>query len=61
MGVGECSMNTEDERRELEVEIAWLEKDLSNAEQNDNEPMVKNLSHRLEFLFQKLAKLQNSA
>ena len=27
-------MNTNDERTVLEVEIAWLEKDLNNAEQN---------------------------
>ena len=61
MGVGECSMNTNDERTMLEVEIAWLEKDLNNAEQNDNEPMVRNLSKRLDSLYEKLTELKNSA
>jgi hypothetical protein len=61
MGVGECSMNTNDERTMLEVEIAWLEKDLNNAEQNDNEPMVYNLTKRVETLYKKLNELKNSS
>ena len=61
MGVGECSMNTNDERTMLEVEIAWLEKDLNNAEQNDNEPMVYNLTKRVETLYKKLKELKNSS
>jgi hypothetical protein len=54
-------MNTNDERTMLEVEIAWLEKDLNNAEQNDNEPMVYNLTKRVETLYKKLNELKNSS
>ena len=39
---------------ELEVEIAWLEKDLNNAEQNDNPEMVKNLTKQLDKLYKEL-------
>ena len=36
---------------ELEVEIAWTEKDLNNAEQNDNPQMVFNIEKRLKELY----------
>lgn len=39
---------------ELEVEIAWTEKDLTNAEQNDNPTMVINLEKRLKELYRLL-------
>lgn len=39
---------------ELEVEIAWLEKDLNNAEQDDNPEMVKNLNAQLNKLYEQL-------
>lgn len=39
---------------ELEVEIAWTEKDLTNAEQNDNPQMVANLEKRLKELYRLL-------
>ena len=39
---------------ELEVEIAWTEKDLTNAEQNDNPTLVYNLRKRLKELYRLL-------
>ena len=48
--MGDCTMSIV----ELEVEIAWLEKDLNNAEQNDNPEMVKNLTVQLEKLYEQL-------
>ena len=39
---------------ELEVEIAWTEKDLTNAEQNDNPTLVYNLEKRLKELYRLL-------
>lgn len=43
---------------ELEVEIAWTEKDLNNAEQNDNPQMVFNLEKRLRELYRLLEEKQ---
>jgi hypothetical protein len=51
---GECIVDI----RELEVEIAYLEKDLTNAEQNDNEQMVQNLEFALSTLYKKLKSLK---
>tara|TARA_B100000519_G_scaffold144804_1_gene125654 strand:+ start:250 stop:414 length:165 start_codon:yes stop_codon:yes gene_type:complete len=40
---------------ELEVEIAWLERDLTNAEmQQDNDPQIQQKSKQLNKLYEEL-------
>ena len=48
--MGEHSMTV----TELEVEIAWALRDLTNAEQNDNPQMVRNLESRISKLRKQL-------
>jgi hypothetical protein len=48
--MGEHSMTV----TELEVEIAWALRDLTNAEQNDNPQMVRNLESRISKLRKEL-------